>query len=40
MLLNVIEKGPRVTVETSAQSNVQSPNVLIVRQSTAQAPIL
>jgi LacI family transcriptional regulator len=36
LLLNVIENGMAWPVETSAQPNVLSPNVLIVRQSTAE----
>jgi DNA-binding LacI/PurR family transcriptional regulator len=35
LLLRVIEDGPVVTVETNAQPNVQLPNELIVRGSTA-----
>jgi LacI family transcriptional regulator len=35
MLLNVLENGVTLPVETSIQPNVLSPNVLIVRHSTA-----
>ena len=38
LLLRVIENGVQLTVEDSAQPNVQLPNELIVRQSTGPPP--